>query len=138
MNKTLKLYRDMQKDSDGFPSLGLNSKRLGVRILGFNKESSDVVDTAIDEDGNVHPGKGMSVTPPCVKQNIKDFAVTRISRGKTVLWEIDESVLRPLSLKFVKNADDHGLIEPAHKMAAKNYAMMIEATRKFWRESNDL
>lgn len=128
----------MQKGSDNLPCLGLNSKRLGVRILGFNKKQGDVVDTAIDDAGNVYPGRGMSVTPPCIKQNIKDFSITRISNGKTVLWEIDEAALAPLSLKFVKDSDDHGLIEPAHKMAAEKYVMMIEATRNLWRESDDL
>ncbi|EMN7216766.1 hypothetical protein [Vibrio aestuarianus] len=138
MKQTLKLYRDMQIDEDGYPKLGLNSKRLGVRIVGFNKVDGEPADTKMDENGDVHPGKGMSVTPPDVRVNVKDFAVERINDGKTVMWEIDEAVLAPLNLKFVQDSDDHGCIEPAHKMPAQRYAMLIEGTKKLWRVSNDL
>ncbi|EGU59894.1 hypothetical protein VINI7043_05576 [Vibrio nigripulchritudo ATCC 27043] len=138
MKKPQKLYRDMVKDTDGLPKLGANSKKLGVRILGFNKKPGQVTDMTADEDGNIEPGKGMSVTPPDIKENIRDFAAERIADGDTVLWEIDESVLAPLSLKFVQDADDHGIIEAAHKMSAERYTTLIASTRKFWRESNDL
>lgn len=136
----MKLYRDMEKDDDGKPKLGLNSKRLGVRITGLNKEIDEPSDTELDENGDVSPGEGMSVTPPDIKKNVWGQAEKRIAKGITVMWEIDETALQRLSLRYCKDEDNdrHGVIEPAHTMQGSRYASLIQATRNFWRQSDDL
>ncbi|MDC5758010.1 hypothetical protein OPW41_00155 [Vibrio europaeus] len=133
----------MQEDSDGQPKLGFNSKRLGVRIkdVTVDGDTCTVFDIQPDENGDVHPdSEGMSVTPPCVNKNIGATFLKRILDQKTVLWEIDESDLSELGLKYREDPKNpkHGFIEPANKMAAQEFSSRIQQTKELWRKSNDL
>lgn len=136
-----KLYRDMEESEDGYPVIGFNSKRLGVRIKGVTVGEEGVFDITPDENGDVHPEtEGMSVTPPCIQKNINRNFLRRIQRKQTVLWELEEEALLELGLKFRLDPKDpkHGFIEPANKMAAADFSSRIQRTREQWRKSNDL
>lgn len=136
-----KLYRDMEEDDDGFPVIGFNSKRLGVRIKDVTVGSGCVFDIVPDHNGDVHPGtEGLSVTPPCIQKNINQTFLQRIFAKKTVLWEIDEDELISRDLKFRLDPQNskHGYIEPANKMAAIDFSSRIIQTRELWRKSDDL
>ncbi|EGR1056953.1 hypothetical protein EFU43_17170 [Vibrio cholerae] len=137
----LKLYRDMEEAEDGKPVIGYVSKHLGVRIRNVTVGDEDVFDIEVDDNGDTHPGTGgISVTPPCVKQNIKRFSISRLIKKKTILWEIDASTLADFGLKYRQDPEDtsHGFIEPANKMAARELVSRVKKTRDFWSKSNDL
>ncbi|EAP93431.1 hypothetical protein [Vibrio splendidus] len=133
-----KLYRDMKVANDGYPVLGESSTKLGVRIFGYNVDGEeDPRDTTVEEDGNVSTG-GISVSPPDINETFNSRFRKRLEAGKTVLWEIDESVLERLSLRYEQDSDSHGCIGPMHRMTPEKYESLIKSTRKLWRMSNDL
>ncbi|EKF9146144.1 hypothetical protein ID106_03270 [Vibrio cholerae] len=135
---TRKLYRDMKLADDGFPVLGETTTKLGVRIFGYNVTDCNAPrDMSVEEDGNVHPGKGMSVCPPDINKTLNPRFKKRVEQGKTVVWEIDESVLVKLSLKYEEDSDDHGVIAPMHAMKPDVYTALIKSTRKLWRMTDD-
>ncbi len=135
------LYRDMEEGRDGKPVTGFVSRHLGVRIAGITVGREDAADVEADTNGDAHPDQGgVSVIPPCVNKNVKKMSIRRITRKQTVMWAIDESDLSQFGLKYREDPTDssHGFIEPANKMAAREFVSRVAQTRDFWSKTDDL
>lgn len=116
------LYRGMKADGD-HPLVAATGTGLGVRVPG---------DIEPDDNGNVHPGSGMSVAPddPMFLQPHRrpiEFAGT----AKHPVWAIQTERL-PDTLEFVADSVDHGLIGPASVQPLNNYEAALASTRKDW------
>ena len=125
----MRVLRGMKADpADGLPATGETGRYLGAR---------PGVDIPVDGDGFVDPGtEGMSVVPPPVENLARhrrppDFGGT----GKDPVFVLDTEEL-PDELAYrpdPANPEEHGFIEPAHRVIFEEYRRAIHGTRTLWR-----
>ena len=109
------VYRAMTEADDGFPETGDTNRTLGVR---------DVEEVTPDEDDNVGPGNGMSVSP-------EERYVPPWRSKRDPIWRYDTDEL-PEDLQYTPDAAWHGLSEPAVEMPLYVYREMLAETREDW------
>jgi len=134
------IFRAMSVDN-GKPLISNTARGLGVRL---GDGAND--DLPVDADGNVHPGKGMSVAP-----HWKLLPLHRIPRrlGKTfpevrrAAGKDQDACWRMGSGPFVKSAvrdglalyvdgTRHGVVGPSQMMNVESYLTALVATRDLW------
>jgi hypothetical protein len=123
----VRVLRAMKAAEDGLPKIGASARTLGARCN---------IDIPVNEDGFVEPETdGMSVSPP-PPDNLPyyrrppEFGGT----GKDPVWEMDTNAL-PVELRYrpdPDNPEEHGFIEPWHRMPFEEYQRAIHGLRSLW------
>ena len=134
------IYRAMRVDN-GKPLVANTARGLGVR-LGYDAEH----DLPADADGNVHPGKGMSVAPHwkllplhrIPRRLGKKFPEVRRATGndQDACWRMGsgpfaKSVVGD-GLELHVDGSRHGVVGPSHLMNVESYLKALVATRDLW------
>ena len=114
------------KENGEKPMIEQSAHGLGVRSEGTH------ADVTPDQDGNVHPGAGMSVAPDDPMLLIQhrrppEFGGT----GKHPVWSVLDEHLGP-SLAYRQDTLEHGTIDPAGVMSLAEYRAALASTVDDW------
>lgn len=124
----MRVFRGIHAAEDGLPEVGPTGRYPGVR---------PDIDIPVDGNGVVEPGAGgMSVVPPPVT-NLAPHRLPREfgGRSRDPVFELDTDEL-PEKLTYrpdPDNPEEHGFVEPAHRMSFEEYERAIHETRGLWR-----
>lgn len=124
------LYRTMRPDNDGLPLLGRARDRLGVVVMG---ERPDVV---VHDDGTILPetgGMSAFVDPKKMPKSLRPRSFTdKPGESAHPIFHMNEDMLPP-ALRFRKDKDFHGLVEPRALCKLEQYEDELNNTRTHWR-----
>jgi hypothetical protein len=121
------LFRAMQADAVGLPSVGAHARCLGVR------PGIDV--PAILPGDTVKPGQGGLSVSPHDPMNLPYFRRPPEfqGNGKDPVWACDDSQLGPdLVYRPDPSRSGHGFIEPAHPMTLDDFQQELTRTQAIW------
>lgn len=134
------IYRAMSVENEK-PLVANTGRGLGVR-LGDGPND----DLPVDSDGNVHPGKGMSVAPHwkvlplhrIPRRLGKEFPEVRRAAGKDqdFCWKMGEGPFTNSrvedGLSLFVDGPRHGVVEPSQVMSAGGFLAALVATHGSW------
>jgi hypothetical protein len=131
------IYRTMSIE-DGKPLIANTARGLGVR-LGDDPHD----DMPVDADGNVHPGKGMSVAPHWkmlplhrIPRRLRSKVPRATGNLQNTCWRMGngpfENGVVAESLTLLVDSVSHGVVGPEVEMAADEYLLAVALTRDLW------
>lgn len=124
------LYRTMRADADGHPLLGRARDRLGVVLV------PPLPDVAVLDDGTVLPetgGMSVFIDPRKMPKSLRPRTLAdKPGESAHPVFLLREEELHD-GLRFRKDKQFHGLVEPRVHCKVEVYEEHLDSTRTRWR-----